>query len=160
LAAACALINRYAKVSALRDAELGAAWAGMLVSIANTVVTRSATLVITLLTFAVYVRGARGPRGKTNHHHLPGIMVSRVGGHVNNTHQMLSTASSGAAGCGVCRRSAPHPCTTVHCAYVNKRYTWFPNGGQPLNSATAFSALALINILGRPMQVWFAIGRV
>jgi len=51
------MINRYAKVSALRDAELGAAWAGMLVSIANTVVTRSATLVITLLTFAVYVRG-------------------------------------------------------------------------------------------------------
>lgn len=64
--------------------ELRAAWWGMLISIANTVITRSATLIITLLTFAV--------------------------------HSLVP-------------------------------------GNPPLDPSVAFAALALIGVLGRPMQV-------
>jgi hypothetical protein len=44
----------YEKISDLRETELGAAWSGMLIEISNTVLTRSGSLLITLLTFAVY----------------------------------------------------------------------------------------------------------
>ena len=74
----------YEKVTLLRQAELGAAWQGMLISVLNTVITRSSTLLITLLTFLVYI-------------HIP--------------------------------------------------------GNDPLTPDRAFASLAIINILGRPMQV-------
>ena len=45
----------YEKISALRSDELAAAWHSGLIDIVNLVVTRSATLVITLLTFVTYV---------------------------------------------------------------------------------------------------------
>jgi hypothetical protein len=44
----------YEKISHLREIELSAAWSGMLIEIGNTVLTRSGSLLITLLTFAVY----------------------------------------------------------------------------------------------------------
>jgi ABC-type multidrug transport system fused ATPase/permease subunit len=71
------------KITALREAELYAAWQGMLISTLNAVVTRSATILITLLTFLFF-----------------------------------SLA-----------------------------------GNDPLTSDRAFASLAIINILGRPMQV-------
>jgi len=42
------------KISALREAELYAAWQGMLISTLNAVITRSATILITLFTFLFY----------------------------------------------------------------------------------------------------------
>lgn len=44
----------YEKISTLRKDELSAAWQGMLIEIVNKVITRSASLIITLLTFLIY----------------------------------------------------------------------------------------------------------
>jgi len=48
----CPLV--FEKVKALREAELSTAWLGMMIEMTNLVITRSGTLIITLVTFAVY----------------------------------------------------------------------------------------------------------
>lgn len=44
----------YNRISQLRTVELSTAWDGMVIQIANTIITRSGSLLITLITFAVY----------------------------------------------------------------------------------------------------------
>lgn len=45
----------YSKIKLLRASELEVAWEGMMIEVVNTVLARSSTLIITLITFAVYI---------------------------------------------------------------------------------------------------------